>query len=257
MSSKSAEDKRKPRYGILDGMRGLVLCSMIIYHGCWDLVYIFHMDFSWYQSRGAYVWQQSICWTFIFLSGFCWSLGKKPFKRGMTVFGAGVLVTLVTCLFMPQDRVVFGVLTLIGSCMLLMLPMEKLVKKIPPKTGIFFSFLLFLLTRNINNGYLGFEEIRLARVPEQWYQGLIAAYLGLPFPGFFSTDYFSLIPWLFLFISGYFLYGIFYDHNGMENNLWKKEIPFFSFLGRKSLLIYMLHQPVIYLLLSLIFGFWQ
>ena len=48
MSSKSAEDKRKPRYGILDGMRGLVLCSMIIYHGCWDLVYIFHMDFSWY-----------------------------------------------------------------------------------------------------------------------------------------------------------------------------------------------------------------
>lgn len=255
MSDKSENNERKLRYGILDSIRGLVLCSMILYHGCWDLVYIFHMDFNWYRGKGAYIWQQSICWTFIFLSGFCWSLGKKPLKRGITVFGAGALVTLVTYLFMPQDRVVFGVLTLIGSCMILMLPIEKLVKKIPPKTGIFFSFLLFLLTRDINTGYLGFEGIRLARLPEQWYQGLPAAYLGLPYPGFFSTDYFSLIPWLFLFISGYNLYGIFYTGRILENNLLKKKLPFFNFIGRKSLLIYMLHQPVIYLLLSCIFRF--
>ncbi len=243
------------RYGILDSIRGLVLCSMIVYHACWDLVYIFHMDFSWYQSTGAYIWQQSICWTFIFLSGFCWSLGKKPLKRGITVFGAGAIITLVTCLFMPQDRVVFGILTLIGSCMLLMAPIDKLIKKIPPVTGIFFSFLFFLLTRDINTGYLGFEGIRLVRLPEQWYQGLSAVYLGLPSPSFFSTDYFSLIPWIFLFISGYFLYGIFNKRNILEKNFWKKELPIFSFMGRKSLLIYMLHQPVIYLLLSCVFGF--
>lgn len=255
MSKKGANDKKKLRYGILDSIRGLVLCSMILYHGCWDLVYIFHMDFDWYQGTGAYIWQQSICWTFIFLSGFCWSFGRKPLKRGLTVFGAGGLVTLVTCLFMPQDRVVFGVLTLIGSCMLLMLPVEKLVKKIPPKTGIFFSFFLFLLTRDINNGYLGFEKIRLARLPEQWYQGILAAYLGLPYPGFFSTDYFSLIPWFFLFISGYFFYGICCKSRLLENDFWKKELPVFSFLGRRSLLIYMLHQPVIYFLLYCIYKF--
>ncbi|MDE7404312.1 MAG: DUF1624 domain-containing protein, partial [Lachnospiraceae bacterium] len=70
-------EKKSFRYGVLDGIRGFVVISMILYHACWDLVYIFGKDWSWYRGRGAYIWQQSICWSFILLSGFCWSLGKK------------------------------------------------------------------------------------------------------------------------------------------------------------------------------------
>ena len=51
---------------------------MIAYHACWDLVYLFHADWDWYRGTGAYIWQQSICWTFILLSGFCFSLGRRP-----------------------------------------------------------------------------------------------------------------------------------------------------------------------------------
>ena len=111
------------RIASLDALRGLTLVSMIAYHACWDLVYLFHADWDWYRGTGAYIWQQSICWTFILLSGFCFSLGRRPLRRGLTVFGCGWVVTLVTVLFMPEEQIWFGVLTLIGSCMLLMVPL--------------------------------------------------------------------------------------------------------------------------------------
>ena len=120
MKVEEKQKKAARRYGILDSFRGITLVSMVIYHVCWDLVYLFGKDWSWYKGGWAYIWQQSICWSFILLSGFCWSLGKKPVKRGLIVFGAGAVVSVVTLLFLPEDRVLFGVLTLIGSSMLLM-----------------------------------------------------------------------------------------------------------------------------------------
>ena len=85
----------KKRFPILDSIRGIVLVSMILYHATWNFVYIYGMKWSWYQSFAAYLWQQSICWTFILLSGFCFSLGKKHWKNGLLVSASGVLVTMV------------------------------------------------------------------------------------------------------------------------------------------------------------------
>lgn len=243
------------RYGLLDGIRGITLLSMMAYHGAWDLVYIYGIKWDWYKGAGAYIWQQSICWTFILLSGFCWSMGRRPLKRGLTVFGGGVLVSVATCVFMPENRVMFGVLTLTGSCMLLMIPLSGILRKLPSGAGFFLSFSLFLLTRNVNEGELGFEAVRIARLPGEWYQGMFTAYLGFPPPDFFSTDYFSLIPWLFLFVSGYYLYGILYRRNSLNTALFLIRTGPAGFLGRHSLLIYLLHQPVIYLICGLAFGF--
>ena len=121
----AGNERKELRYGVLDSIRGSVLISMILFHACWDLVYLFDKDWIWYRGTGAYIWQQSICWTFILLSGFCWSLGKKPVKRGLLVFLAGAVVSIVTILFMPKDRVLFGILTLIGSCMLITVLLHK------------------------------------------------------------------------------------------------------------------------------------
>ena len=107
------------RYALLDELRGLDLVSMMLYHGCWDLVNLFGIQADWYYGLPGHLWQQSICWVFILLSGFCVQLGHHTLRRGAQVFGAGALVTAVTLLFMPEDRVVFGVLTLLGSAMLL------------------------------------------------------------------------------------------------------------------------------------------
>ena len=82
------------RYYALDGIRGLALLNMITYHAVWDLVYLFDINLQWYQSEGAYIWQQCICWTFIFLSGFCEPLGKKKLKRGIIIFSLGFLIVV-------------------------------------------------------------------------------------------------------------------------------------------------------------------
>jgi len=248
------DTERRVRYHLLDGIRGIVLISMIAYHFSWNMVYMYGAKWSWYRSTGAYIWQQSICWTFIILSGFCWSMGKQPLKRGFMVFGGGLLVTAVTLTVMPQNRVVFGVLTCIGSCMLLLIPLDKILRKVLAEAGVVLSFSLFVLTRNVNRGYLGFEPWNLVELPRAWYQNLMTAYIGMPSRSFYSTDYFSLIPWFFLFVSGYYLYAMSRKYDWFRWKFLQVRIPVVDFLGKRSLLVYLLHQPVIYLLQEILRG---
>ena len=241
----------KKRFPLLDSIRGTVLISMILYHVTWNFVYIYGMEWSWYRSKAAYLWQQSICWTFILLSGFCFSMGKRHIKNGSMVFGAGVLVTLATLIAMPQNRVVFGVLTCIGSCILLVAVMEKNMRKVPATVGMVCSFCLFLVTKNINAGYIGLGKNLFISLPKGWYANYVSTYFGFPFPEFYSTDYFSVFPWIFLFLTGFYLWGVFEKRKWWNSSLLQIKIPFVNFLGRHSLLIYLLHQPIIYALQEL------
>ncbi len=242
----------RKRFARLDGIRGIALLNMIAYHTIWDFVYLYQMDWNWYKSEGAYVWQQGICWTFIFLSGFCWSLGSRTWKRGIIVFLGGAIITFATLIAMPQNRVLFGVLTLTGSCMLLMNGMDRWLCKLPPIVGMAVSGILFFLMRNVNEGYMGFEKWNLARIPGAFYHNLFTAYLGFPQKGFYSTDYFPILPWIFLFMAGYFTFRYLNGKKRMrfleKSVLWPVE-----WLGKHSFEIYMVHQPVIYAILELIF----
>lgn len=183
--------KNKPaagRYALLDELRGLDLLSMIGYHACWDLIFLFGMSAAWYTGWQGHLWQQSICWVFILLSGFCLPLGHRPLRRGLIVSGAGVLVTAVTLLFMPEDRVVFGVLTLLGAAMLITGLLQPLLQKIPAWAGLVVSLLLFAATYHTQDGFwqLGPWQILL---PGAWY--------GQPLYGV-----------LWLFPAGLFLHGL-------------------------------------------------
>ena len=237
------------RYPLLDSIRGAVLLSMILYHGVWDLTAFTETSWDWYEETPGYLWQQSICWSFILLSGYCWSLGRHHLKRGLTVFGAGILVSLVTLLVMPEERILFGILTFLGSAMLILIPLDHILRKVPAWVGIAGSLLLFSLLRNINDGYLGFGAMELFRLPEVLYQGMAATWLGFKEAEFFSTDYFSLLPWFFLFLCGYFIQkGVdkwLRERSSEPSNIMKREIPALSLLGRHSLEIYLIHQPVL------------
>ena len=123
------------RWAALDNLRGLTLLSMIAYHACWDMVYLFGADWGWYSSAAACVWQQSICWTFILLSGYCFALGRHQLRRGLTVFFCGALITAATWFFMPENLVLFGVLTLLGSSMLLANGFQGLLRRFRPGRG--------------------------------------------------------------------------------------------------------------------------
>lgn len=207
------EPQTAARYRLLDELRGLDLISMMLYHGMWDVVFLFGVAQKWYTGRPGFVWQQSICWVFILLSGFCLPLGHHPFRRGAVVFGAGALVTAVTLLFLPEDVVWFGVLTL-----------------------------LFWVTYPTMNGFWNLPGGRLA-LPQALYASYTTAYLGFMPKSFFSTDYFPLLPWLFLFWAGYFLHHL--VGRGRLAPLRRSVCPPLGWMGRHSLVLYLLHQPVI------------
>lgn len=235
---------KKKRLHLIDEYRGWVVLHMIAYHAIWDLVYIFGQNWRWYKSDIGFVWQQWICWSFILVSGFCWKMGRHPFKRGILVYGAGVVISLVTILAMPESRVVFGVLTLLGSSMLLLIPLDVILQKIPAVIGGIISFATFLFTYSVNRGYVGFGKIPLFFLPKEWYMNGFTTYLGFTEKGFFSTDYFSIIPWFFLFVTGYFAYQ-FYSKKELKC-LETSYCSSLGWIGKHALLIYMLHQPVIY-----------
>lgn len=268
------------RLALLDSLRGLTLISMILFHACWDAVYLLGANWPWYGSRAAYIWQQSICWTFILLSGFCIPFSSRLLRRGLEVFGAGALVMAVTCILLPEDRVVFGVLTLIGSCMLLMVPLRKVLDRdfrgetsaesttVRKASGVnrdailFIVFaILFILFKDVNYGEIGTGMLHriipaipklTIRIPEALYANLATAYLGFPPADFYSTDYFSLLPWAFLYLCGYELHWILKAAGVLDAPILKKEIRPLAFMGRNSLVIYLLHQPVLYLFVLLI-----
>jgi len=243
------------RYLLPDMIRGVTLVSMIAFHTCWDLVYLAGKEWDWYRSVPSYVWQQSICWSFILLSGFCWLLGRRHLKRGLIVFGCGLLVSAVTPFVSRDSVILFGILTFFGSAMLLMIPLEKWLRHVPAAAGLPAALLVFLFLKNINRRYLGLQSWKLF-VPSSLYRGYPMAYLGFPFKGFYSADYFSLLPWIFLYISGYFLFRLLKDSGALERlesasaGTWLTAAGSpFAFLGKHSLLIYLLHQPVVYAVL--------
>ncbi|MBQ9348566.1 MAG: DUF1624 domain-containing protein [Oscillibacter sp.] len=238
---------------------------MMLYHAAWDLVYGFGVPWTWYGSYGAYLWQQSICWTFLLLSGYCFHLGRRRLRRGLLVSGGGLLVSAAMLLFMPENRVFWGVLSLLGAAVLLTIPLDRYFQKIPASAGAAGSFALFLLTRSVPGHTLGlgwlverfpasrFGTASLAaalslRLPDWLYRNDWTAVFGFPHAAFYSTDYFPLLPWLFLFWTGYFLYRL---RPPAALPFARLHLPILTALGRRSLLVYLLHQPVIYGVLTL------
>ena len=244
------ENQKPLRYHLLDELRGLDLISMMFYHGMWDVVFIFGVAQPWYTSRPGFLWQQSICWVFILLSGFCLPMGHHSFKRGCTVFGAGALVTAVTLLFMPADVVWFGVLTLLGAAMLITAALDGLLRRVPPAVGMAVSAVLFWVTYPTMSGFWNLPGGRFP-LPQTLYANYLTAYFGFMPKTFFSTDYFPLLPWLFLFWAGYFLHHL-VGRERMEP-LRRSVCPPLGWMGRHSLVLYLLHQPVIFGVLTLVF----
>ncbi|WP_051227012.1 heparan-alpha-glucosaminide N-acetyltransferase [Butyrivibrio sp. MC2013] len=251
--------KSTARLSTLDSIRGITLCSMIIYHFCWDLAYIVGMDMPWYSSVYSYIWQQSICWTFILLSGFCAGLSSHNIRRGLIVFGCGIIISLVTYFVTPESIVLFGILTFMGSAMIITGLTKRLLLKINALAGAIIAFALFLMFRDVNTGFLGFERIHILQVNTAPYKNLFTAYLGFPARNFYSSDYFSILPWIFLYFTGFYIFhvlksgpldntkGALFDRSSFHIS-----ITVFDQMGRHSLPIYMLHQVVLYGISTLI-----
>ena len=179
------EKGEKLRFYLLDNIRGINLISMIIYHAMWDLVFIYGKNIEWYNGIEGYIWQQIICCTFIFLSGFCWSLGHSRLKRGIEVSIAGIVISVVTLMFMPENRVIFGVLTLLGICMILMRVLYKVFDIINIYMGFILFLILYVCFKYVNDGVFGIKGVFMIDLPEKLYANYITTFIGFTHKGFY------------------------------------------------------------------------
>ena len=235
------------RLPLIDTLRGLALVNMFVYHALWSMANLFGKQIDFLNSTPAYLWQQSGASLFILLSGFCWSLTHKHLKRSLVVLGCAFFIFICTFLFNKNNVITFGILAFMGSAMLIMVPLSKILRRLPPWGGLFLSLLLFFACKNIRHGSIGLGTWQI-ELPLALYSNYFTAWLGLPPQGFHSADYFPILPWLFMYTAGYYIY---YACSNLitQTNAASFNIPQLSLLGRHSLAAYLIHQPVIVALL--------
>lgn len=238
-------EKTKRKYHLLDAIRGLAILNMICFHFLYDVMIVFGKNTGWYRLPSVSLWQQLICFTFIIIAGVSFHFSRSPLKRGLIINGCGLLITAVTVIFMPTEAVWFGILSFIGCAILLLALTRRIMERIPALPGLLLCVLLFLVFRPLPQGFLNLGFTSLT-VPSFLYESKLLTIFGLPYSGFYSSDYFPIFPWYFLFMAGYFFWKIALSYEW--DRFFLSRIPFLSAIGTKSLGIYLIHQPAAMLL---------
>lgn len=232
----------KKRIWELDALRGLFIIGMVFVHLIYDLQSFFGASLLSDNPLYHFLldWGGSL---FFILSGICVTLGSHPIRRGLIVFACGLVVSAVTWGLYALDFadksliIYFGVLHCLGVCMLLW----PLFRRIPWFLNA--PLAAFIILYGIYLDPLRFDC-------SMWLLPL--GYKPLMFS---SSDYFALMPFFGFFLAGALIGKFVYKDKitlfpKVNDQNWL--IRFFSLMGRWSLPIYMLHQPVITGIVSLL-----
>ncbi len=215
----------------LDALRGLALLGMMGIHLVYDLVDLFGV-WNWQQPAWYLFFKNNYGAVFFLISGISATLGSHPVKRGAQVFLCGFLCTGVTLGmyllgFAGKGILIYmGVLQCLGLCMMLW----PLFRRCPDR-----ALTALGLAMTIAGWYLRTQAFPF------W----LLTPLGFAPYGFTSSDYFPLLP-----NFGYFLLGAVVGKRAYagRKSLFPRETPplgLFRWMGRHSLMIYLLHQPVL------------
>lgn len=239
------------RIHLMDELRGFAVFCMVFYHGFYTLAFLMGQSWGEWLYRFFMPAEPWFAGLFIFIAGISSNLTHSNLVRGVKLLGVALLVTLATAIAVPDELIVFGILHFLSVCMiafgLLQLLRRRLGRTEEPPFRLWpvvVCAVLFVVTRYLASGYLQIPFLLRVFLPSGWYQAWLAP-LGLPGPGFSSADYFPLLPWCFVFAAGTVV-GRLAKAGKFPAWTYPSRVPFFSFLGRHALLIYVLHQPVIY-----------
>lgn len=227
------------RIHIVDELRGLCVVLMVIYHALYTLAASFLSPLALSLYTFFYPVEPFFAGVFIVLCGFSCRLSHNNVRRGLLLALVSAGLTTVLLLAMPSQVIRFGVLHCLAVCILLFAAAKPLLDRIPPLVGMIAAIVLFAVSWTVPTMHGG-RFLGMA-LPAALLE--CDPLLPLGFGTVFSADYFPLIPWLFLFLCGTFL-GHWRDR--LPAWCYRRRIPPLSYLGRHSLWIYLLHQPIIF-----------
>ena len=232
------------RLNWLDIARGLALIAMASYHLMWDLADFGYLEPDFPSTGWPKVYARTIASTFLFLAGFSLVLAhgdrmrwRSFWRRWLIVVGAAALVTVATYFAIPRGFVYFGILHAIAAASLVGL----IFLRVPWPLTLLAAVATFVAPQ-----YLRSETFD---TPWLWW-------IGLSTSPRISFDYVPLLPWLAPFLTGLALARIGPLIRWLRQNAAGEKSDNFalrplSFLGRHSLVFYLVHQPV---LISIVYG---
>ena len=235
--------KQKTRLWEVDTVRGVAIVLMVFYHFVWDLQFFNLTDIN-ALSGPWQAFARMIATMFISVMGVSLTLSysrdvrltghtnhfRKYLVRGGKVFGWGMVITVATYFFIGRGFVVFGILHLIGLSIIAAYPFLSLNKWITLAVGIAVIGLGFYIDGQV--------------ATHPW-----LIWLGLKQVGRSMVDYYPMAPWF-----GVALLGVFAGYSLYRDGQRRFSLPDMSqaspvrglrFLGRHSLLIYLIHQPIL------------
>lgn len=220
------------RYGEIDSLRAVAIVLMVLFHLVYDLKEFAGVNID-YQAPFWFSIGKTSALLFIFISGLSSGFSRSPVSRGLKVLFYGVVITIVTYLFMKEEYVRFGILHFLGVTMIL----SPLIFRLSSRTlwGLVGSFAL-----------LGF-----------WFKGQVVGTslflpFGLMYDGFSSIDYYPLFPYLAVTLLGILAYRHFYARRKEPLFSFRLNFELTKWLSQNSLGIYLIHQPIILLIISIV-----
>lgn len=226
------------RLRALDAARGLAVLAMVVFHVIWDLGHFGYVAASIPMSPQVKAFGHAIALSFLFIAGVSLVLAHRGgidwrafWRRLAIVAGAAALVSAGTYIAFPTAFVFFGILHCIAAASLLSVGLLFLPWPVAIGAGLFFFAAPNFLSSDVFNS--------------NWLQ-----WVGLSTREPLTQDWRPLFPW-----AGAMFLGVGAARAALlspppvrEGELPKKGSGALTFLGRHSLLIYLVHQPVLFAL---------
>lgn len=225
-----------PRLHMVDVLRGVALIAMIIFHASWNLD-VFGFAQLGVTSETGWIWfARSIAGSFIFLAGLSLVLaeyagqGSKPkIKRICKITAAAIAVSIATYVVFPDSFVYFGILHHLALASLLAWPLVRV------NSAILAALAVALVLIN--------QAFAFEFADTRW-----LAWIGLSNEVPATNDYVPMLPWFSVCLAGLIVGKEGFRHARTrdvfaQNPRWAKPL---IWMGKRSLIIYLLHQPILF-----------
>ena len=252
----SGKTVTKERAWELDVLRGVALILMLFMHFSWDMRYEFgvrafsYLEKGWFWSFGHPV----IVVLFVGVSGICCTFSRSNIKRGLKLLAAALTLTLVTYLITKfagiECLILFNVLHVLTCGVFLYALISFIEKKTnanPAAVNVILGLIgLYIVICGCDMHFMDYAAHSL------WFLPVGFAITGIPS----QADYMPLFPWLGVFLLGCVIGRTCYKEKKTlfaRGETMKAIARPVEFIGRHSLIIYLVHQPVVYGILYVIF----